>query len=66
MKTPPDIANKLSRAFAEILREPEVVKKWHEMSLTPVGGTPAEVEAFLKDETARWRNVIISGGIKRQ
>jgi tripartite-type tricarboxylate transporter receptor subunit TctC len=65
-KTPPDIANKLSRAFAEILREPEVVKKWHEMSLTPVGGTPAEVEAFLKDETARWRNVIISGGIKRQ
>jgi tripartite-type tricarboxylate transporter receptor subunit TctC len=65
-KTPPDIANKLSRAFAEILREPEVVKKWHEMTLTPVGGTPAEIEAFLKAEAARWRNVIISGGIKRQ
>jgi tripartite-type tricarboxylate transporter receptor subunit TctC len=65
-KTPPDIADKLSRAFAEILREPEVEKKWREMALTPVGGTPDEVGAFLKAETARWRKVIVSGGIKRQ
>jgi tripartite-type tricarboxylate transporter receptor subunit TctC len=65
-KTPPEIADKLSRAFAEILREPEVEKKWREMALTPVGGTPDEVGAFLKAETARWRNVIVSGGIKRQ
>ena len=53
-------------AFAEILREPEIEKKWREMALTPVGGTPDEVGAFLKAETARWRNVIVSGGIKRQ
>jgi len=65
-KTPPEIAGKLSQAFAEILRDPEVEQKWREMSLTPVGGTPAEVDAFLKDETARWRKVIVSGGIKRQ
>ena len=65
-KTPPEIAEKLSRAFAEILREPEVETKWREMALTPVGGTPGEVGAFLKAETARWRNVIVSGGIKRQ
>jgi tripartite-type tricarboxylate transporter receptor subunit TctC len=65
-KTPPEIAGKLSQAFAEILREPEVARKWREMSLTPVGGTPAEVEAFLKEETARWRGVIVRGGIKRQ
>src|SRR4051794_16528579 len=65
-KTPPEIAQKLSQAFAEILREPEVEKKWREMALTPVGGTPDEVGAFLKAETARWRKVIVSGGIKRQ
>ena len=65
-KTPPAVAGKLSRYFAEILREPEVEKKWREMSLTPVGGTPEEVGAFLKDEAARWRKVIASGGIKRQ
>jgi tripartite-type tricarboxylate transporter receptor subunit TctC len=65
-KTSPEIAEKLSRAFAEILREPEIKKRWREMSLTPVGGTPAEVGAFLQEETARWRKVIVSGGIKRQ
>jgi tripartite-type tricarboxylate transporter receptor subunit TctC len=65
-KTPPEIASKLSDAFAEILREPEIQKKWREMTLTPVGGTPEEVGAFLKAETARWHNVIVSGGIKRQ
>jgi tripartite-type tricarboxylate transporter receptor subunit TctC len=65
-KTPPEIAEKLSQAFAEILREPEIEKKWREMTLTPVGGTPAEVGAFLNAETARWRNVIVSGGIKQQ
>jgi hypothetical protein len=35
-------------------------------ALTPVGGTSDEGGAFLKAETARWRNVIVSGGIKRQ
>jgi len=34
--------------------------------LTPVGGTPEEVGAFLKAETERWRKVIVAGHIKRQ
>ena len=63
-KTPPEIAGKLSQAFAEILREPEVEKRWREMTLTPVGGTPEEIGAFFKEETERWRKVIVSGGIK--
>jgi tripartite-type tricarboxylate transporter receptor subunit TctC len=65
-KTPPQIADLLSRTFAEILREPAIEQKWREMTLTPVGGTPDQVGAFLKAETARWRKVIVSGGIKRQ
>ena len=36
------------------------------MALTLIGGTPEEIGAFLKEETARWRKVIVSGGIKRQ
>ena len=63
-RTPAAIAGKLSQSFAEILREPEIEKKWREMTLTPVGGTPDEVAAFLKAETERWRKVIVSGGIK--
>jgi tripartite-type tricarboxylate transporter receptor subunit TctC len=63
-KTPPAIAAKLSQAFAEILRDPEIERRWREMTLTPVGGTPEEIGAFFKVETERWRKVIVSGGIK--
>jgi tripartite-type tricarboxylate transporter receptor subunit TctC len=65
-KTPPEITSKLSQAFAEILREPEIEKRWREMTLTPVGGKPEEVAAFFKAETERWRKVIVSGNIKPQ
>ena len=63
-KTPTDIAEKLSRTFAAILREPETEKRWREMNLNAVGGTPDEIRAFFKEETERWRKVIVTGGIK--
>jgi tripartite-type tricarboxylate transporter receptor subunit TctC len=63
-KTPRAIADKLSQALAEILRMPDVEKRWREMTLTPVGGTPDEIAAFFKVETERWRKVIVTGGIK--
>ena len=63
-KTPAAIADKLSQAFAEILRDPEIQRRWREMTLTPVGGTPEEIAAFFRVETERWRKVIVSGNIK--
>jgi tripartite-type tricarboxylate transporter receptor subunit TctC len=63
-KTPPEIANKLSQAFAEILREPEIQKRWRDMTLAPGGGTPAEISAFMTEETQRWRKVIVGSGIR--
>ena len=63
-KTPAAIASKLSQAFAEILRDPEIVARWRDMTLTPVGGTPDEIAAFFKVETERWRKVIVDGHIK--
>jgi tripartite-type tricarboxylate transporter receptor subunit TctC len=62
--TPPDIAQKLSQTFAAILREPEIEKRWRDMNLNAVGGTPGEIRAFFKEETERWRKVIVTGGIK--
>jgi tripartite-type tricarboxylate transporter receptor subunit TctC len=63
-KTPPDIAAKLSQAIAEALRLPDVAQRFRDLSITPVGSSPADTAAFLKEETERWRNVIIAGGIK--
>jgi tripartite-type tricarboxylate transporter receptor subunit TctC len=57
-KTPAAIAEKLSAAVAEAIRSPEVVKRLETLSAEPVGGTPAEMAAFMKLEAARWRSVI--------
>jgi tripartite-type tricarboxylate transporter receptor subunit TctC len=63
-KTPPEIAAKLSAAIAEALRHPDVIKRLADLSAEPVGSTPAEMAAFMKDEVERWRRVIRSAGVK--
>jgi tripartite-type tricarboxylate transporter receptor subunit TctC len=63
-KTPEGITQKLSQAFAEILREPEIERRWRDMNLNAVGGTPDEIRKFFNEETERWRRVIVTGGIK--
>ena len=56
--TPPAIASKLSQAIAEVLREPDVVRRLHDLSFAPVGSTPAQTAAYIKREAARWRTAI--------
>ena len=62
--TPPAIAAKLATAIADVLRMPEVAKRLADLSAEPVGNTPAEMAAFMKDEVERWRRVIVSAGVK--
>lgn len=61
--TPAAIATKLSTAVAE-LRHPEAARRLLEMSLEPVGSTPAEMAMFMKQESERWGNVIRRTGTK--
>jgi tripartite-type tricarboxylate transporter receptor subunit TctC len=63
-KSAPEVAAKLSTAIAETLRLPDVAKRMQDLSLTPVGSTPAETAAFIQGERERWRKVIVSAGIK--
>ena len=63
-KTSPEIAAKLSAAIAEALKHPDVVKRLQDLSAEPVGNTPAEMAAFMKEEVERWRRVIQSANVK--
>ena len=63
-KTSPEIAAKLSTAIAETLKHPDVIKRLQDLSAEPVGGTPAETAAFMKDEAERWKRVIQSANVK--
>jgi tripartite-type tricarboxylate transporter receptor subunit TctC len=63
-RTPPAIAEKLSQAVADALSMPDVIERLRRYSMTPAGGSPATAATFLKEETDRWRDVILAAGIK--
>ena len=54
-KTPPEIAAKLSQAIVEIIRAPEIAKRLAELQLTPVGSSPAETAALIKQSRRQVR-----------
>jgi len=62
-KTPAAIANKLSAAIAESLKQPDVAKLLTDLGLEAVGDTPAEMAVFLKHESERWGNLIRALGV---
>ena len=63
-KTSPEVAAKLSQAVADTLRLPEVAQKFHDVSVTPVGSSPAETAALLKQESERWHKTVAQLGVK--
>jgi tripartite-type tricarboxylate transporter receptor subunit TctC len=63
-KTSPAIAAKLSAAIAEALKLPDVRERLANLSAAPIGSTPAETAAFMKQETERYRAIIRSAGVK--
>ncbi len=65
-KTPPAIAAKISADINEVLKMPDVVKRFESMSAIPVGGTPEKTAAFIKAESERWKKVIVDAGVKAE
>jgi tripartite-type tricarboxylate transporter receptor subunit TctC len=47
------IAARLSSAIAEAIKLPDVAKRLADLSAEPVGGTPAQMAVFMKEESAR-------------
>ena len=62
-KTPREITQKLSENIAQILRQPEMVRRLAEFNAEPVGNTPDEMAAHMKEDMARWRAVIKAGNL---
>jgi tripartite-type tricarboxylate transporter receptor subunit TctC len=61
--TPPKIVNKLSVVIAEILREPEIVQRFLDVSSVAVGRTLAEFALRLKQVSSYAEKVIRRIGI---
>ncbi len=57
-KTAKDIVSVLNTAAVAVLKRPDIVKRMHDMGLTPVGDRPEEFTAFIKADIEKWRKLV--------
>ena len=62
--TPRGIVDKLNRQINAALSDPAFRKRLQDMGVTPMGGTPEEVTAYMAAESARWSEVVKAANIK--
>jgi tripartite-type tricarboxylate transporter receptor subunit TctC len=62
--TPPDRIGALRQALVAALEDAETRRALLEQGGTPVGDTPEEFAAFLREETAKWGGVIRAAQIR--
>jgi len=63
-RTPPEIVQKVADGIARATRDPEVRKRMLEQGATPVGSTPEEFAKILREEVARWAEVVRVSGAR--
>ena len=59
----PEAAARISAAIGDVLRQPNVVEFLRQQFMEPAPTTPAEFKAFMQEELARWKPVIIENKI---
>ncbi len=62
-RTPEPVVAALHRAATAALADPETAQKLRDQGAIPMGGSPAQLTAFLRQEDARWSAVIRTAGI---
>ncbi|MBN8992720.1 MAG: tripartite tricarboxylate transporter substrate binding protein BugD [Rhizobiales bacterium] len=67
--TPKPIVDALVEALQKALKDPALVNRFAELSMSPVEperATPAALDAFLRSETDKWSRIIKQAGIEPQ
>ena len=61
---PAEVRNRLEGAVIGAMRTPQVREQMDQIGFEVVAGTGAQFDAFLRQEIARWRQVVQTGNIK--
>lgn len=62
--TPAPVVDRLNRDINAALKTPDLIALADKLGITLVGGTPAQLGALQKSDSAKWAEVIRKGGIK--
>ena len=63
-RAPAPIVAKLNRTMNDIINQDETKKRFAELHLVPVGGSPGDMRKLVEEETRRWGDVIRKAGIQ--
>lgn len=62
--TPRAIVARINAEVDAALKEPELAQRIRDLGAVPTGGTPEDLAAFMAGETAKWKAVIETAGIR--
>ena len=62
--TPRNIVKTLSEAIIKATKSPDIRQRLLDQGAEPVGSTPAEFDKILREEVAKWVDVIRASGIR--
>jgi len=63
-RTPKDVVTKINRDVLRVLKSPDLLERLKAEGSDPVGNSPEQYGAFLREEIAKWRKVIQFANIK--
>ncbi len=63
-KLPQELTARLHQAFAGALQQPEVKARFGQLMAEPVGNSPEQFGAFMKQELAKYESVVKASGAK--
>jgi tripartite-type tricarboxylate transporter receptor subunit TctC len=63
-KVPKPIVQKLYTGIAEVLKQPDVIKRMATDGSTPVGSTPEQFNAHIRSEIEKWRRLARDAKLK--
>lgn len=59
-----DIVARMHAELTKILALPDIARSFDALGIEPAPSTPAELDAYMRAETERWRKVIATAGIR--
>jgi tripartite-type tricarboxylate transporter receptor subunit TctC len=62
-KMKPELQHEIAKAAIAVLAMPDVQAKFRSAGVEPVGGTPAQMAAYVREENQRWGEVIRKNNI---